>query len=392
MVFNNIHKCYLARFFTSLHFFGGIVIPYTVDWLQVDYLRIFLLQAWFSLWVAFFEIPTGIIADKYGRRTSLLLGSMLFVADIMIFGLTRNYHILYLAEFLGAIGVAMISGIDKAFVYDSLIELGREADARHYLSRYDAVGTVGIVLSLPLGSLIVESGIVGYPRSLAFTFVLSGAASIIALLLYAWMREPERHVTSDNFVEMGLAGLKKLREHAKLRAIALNSVIISSLTFFMFWLYQPLTGLAGFSIKYYGFVGAGFNLFAVVLLMNLKRIESIISVRRILFLTGIIPGVLYVSLVFSKNALFVLPSIFLVAGFKLLRAPILSDYMNKHIESRQRATVLSSVSLMERASIFILYPVVGLLADLSIDHALLFLGLLTVFFAIVGRVEEKHLS
>ena len=63
---NNISKIYLANFLKNLNFFGSIAIPFFIDWIQIDYTRIFLLQAWFIFWTFVLEIPTGIVADKWG--------------------------------------------------------------------------------------------------------------------------------------------------------------------------------------------------------------------------------------------------------------------------------------------------------------------------------------
>src|SRR3989338_9729595 len=173
MEFNNIHKSYIARFLRDLSFFGAVSIPYFLDWLQVDYTKIFLLEAWFILWIVLLEIPTGVVADKYGRKTSVAFGALLFAIDLLIFGTTKNYYILYLAEFLGAMGFAFISGADKALIYDSLIEIKKKGEGKYYLSRYEAAGTLGILISFPIGSLIVGPNFIEYPNSLPFTFVLS---------------------------------------------------------------------------------------------------------------------------------------------------------------------------------------------------------------------------
>jgi len=77
---------------------------------------------------------------------------------------------------------------------------------------------------------------------------------------------------------------------------------------------------------------------------------------------------------------------------KILRAPILSDFMNKHIDSKNRATVLSSVSLVERIVVTILYPIIGFLADVSLNYALMFLGVLALIFTFITRIEEGYLS
>jgi MFS family permease len=391
MEFNNIHKSYVARFLRDLQFFGPISIPYFLDWIQVDYTKIFILQAWFVLWVVLFEIPTGIVADKLGRKASLALGCLLFGIDLLFFGLVRNYYLLYIAEFIGALGFTLISGADKALIYDSLIELKKKNEGKYYLSRHEAAGTLGIIVSFPLGSLIAGSDIITYPNSLPVIFILSGAFSILALFLYVVMKEPKRQKPMENFVKLGIDGLKHLHKHKVLRAFAINSVLISSITFFMFWFYQPLAGSAGLSITYYGFIGAGFNLFAALLLLDVTKLEKFFGMKNILFYSALVPALLFIGVALVKNVLFVVISIFLIIGLKLLRAPILSDFMNRHIESGNRATVLSSVSLMERIAIFIMYPIVGFLADITLSYALIFLGSLALVFTFITRIEEAHI-
>jgi len=392
MELNNIHKSYVARFLRDLSFFGAVSIPYFLDWLQVDYTKIFILEAWFILWIVLLEIPTGVVADKYGRKVSVALGALFFAIDLLIFGTTKDYYILYLAEFLGAMGFALISGADKALIYDSLIEMKKKEEGKYYLSRYEAAGTLGILISLPLGSLIAKSNIITYPKSLAFTFILSSVSLMLAFFFYISIKEPKRYKPTENFVRLGIDGLKYLNKHKILRAFALNSTLVSAVTFFMFWFYQPLAGSIGIGVAYYGFVGAGFNLFAMLLVLNVKKLEDTFGMKNILFYSAFVPSLLFIGLVISKNFYFVLFSILLISGMKILRAPILSDFMNKHIDSKNRATVLSSVSLVERIVVTILYPIIGFLADVSLNYALMFLGVLALIFTFITRVEEGYLS
>lgn len=392
MQFNNIHKSYIARFLRDLQFFGAICVPFFIDWLQVDYTKIFLLEAWFVIWVVLLEIPTGVIADKYGRKVSLVLGVLFFSLDLFLFGFVKNYYFLYLAEFIGALGFTLISGADKALIYDSLIDMKKEKEGKRYLSRYEAAGTFGLLISFPLGSLVAGADWVPYPSSLPIPFILSGIFTFLALFFYLFMKEPKRRKPTENFVKMGIEGLRYIQKNKKLRAFVVNSVLISSITFFMFWFYQSLAGSAGIDVAYYGFIGAGFNLFALILLLNTNYLESKFGMKNLLFYSALIPGLLFVGLGIIKNVYFVLFAIFLVTGLKLLRAPILTDFMNKYIESKNRATILSSVSLLEKVIVALLYPVVGLLADIKLAYALIFLGVLALIFAFVTKIEGKHIT
>ena len=385
----NITKIYLASFLKNLSFFGSITIPFFIDWIQVDYTRIFLLQAWFVFWVFMLEIPTGIVADKWGRKYSIALGCLLFGIDMFFFGFSRNYYIFYLSEFLGALGFTMISGADKALLYDILIELNEEKKARYYLARYEFFGTIGLLISFPIGSLIVSQW--HYKGVLAFPFLLTGIILMIAFLVLLWIEEPNRVRSDEHFLKMGINGLKTLYSHKKLRLFTLNYATISAITFFMFWFYQTLLRQTDVNVGYFGLVGSGCNLFAAILLSRLKTLEKYLGISRLILFTALIPGLLYIGLSLNKNLFFVLIAVFSVVGLKLLRMPILLDFINQMIKSQNRATLLSTVSILERAIIFILYPFVGLMADYSIDMAFMFLGILCLIFTLFTRIEEQSL-
>jgi len=389
MKVNNISKIYLANFLKNLNFFGAIAIPYFIDWIQVDYTRIFLLQAWFIFWTFVLEIPTGIVADKWGRKYSVGLGCLFFAADMFFFGISRNYTIFYLAEFLGALGFTMISGADKALLYDTVCEINESGRARYYLARYELFGTIGLLISFPVGSLIVSQW--RFEGVLAFPFFLTGILLTIAFLVFLWIDEPNRIKPDENFLKMGIDGLKFLFSYKKLRLFTFNYITISAITFFMFWFYQTLLRQTDVSVGYFGLVGSGCNLFAAILLSKVKILEKYLGISRLLFLTALIPGLLYIGISLNKNLFFVLFAVFSVIGLKLLRMPILLDYVNQMIKSHNRATLLSSVSILEKVIIFVLYPFIGLIADYSIDMAFLLLGTICIIFTLFTRIEKQFL-
>ena len=350
----------------------------------------FILQAWFLFWVFVLEVPTGVVADKFGRKISVALGCLLFAADMLFFGLSRNYYLLFLGEFLGAVGMTFISGADQALFYESLIVIGEQDRARSFFSRYEAAGTLGLLVSFPIGSTIAGMG--DYPRLLPMTFLLSAAAAVTATCAYAWICEPPRSKPKEGFIGMGVRGLKTLFTHKSLRAYVLNAVAVSAVTFFIFWFYQPIVRRAGLSIASLGWIAAGFNLFATLLLTQVIRLEKSLGVRLLLSLSALLPGVLFVTLGIWRIPAFTIPALFLIVGCKIVRVPVLNEYINRHIESENRATMISSVSLLERSVTFLLYPVVGLLADASLDYALWFLGGVSILFALVTRLSDRQLK
>ncbi|HYK91404.1 MAG TPA: hypothetical protein VE398_21725, partial [Acidobacteriota bacterium] len=306
------------------------------------------------------------------------------------FGLTRNYYLLFVAEFLGATGYTLISGADQALLYDSLIVLKEEQRARFYFSRYEAAGTLGLLVAFPIGSLV--AGLRNYPSLLPVPFAMSAVSAVLAAVLFFWIEEPPRTKPGQGFIKFGLLGLRTLFAHTELRAFVLNAVTISSVTFFAFWFYQPIAERDGLSVTYLGFIGAGFNLFSTILLANAPLLERVVGVRQILLLSALLPGILFIALGFAHRLVFALPALFILVGCKMVRIPILNGFINRYIESENRATVISSVSLLERFVTFLLYPVVGLLADVSLDYALWLLGGVCLVFAVGTRVSGRLLD
>jgi len=208
---------------------------------------------------------------------------------------------------------------------------------------------------------------------------------------YLSMEEPERTKPREGFLRLGAEGLRRLFVHRELRADVLNAVTISAVTFFAFWFDQPIARRAGLDVAWLGVLAAGFNLFSSILLANSARLEGLVGLRRLLLATAIVPALLFGALGFLDHAAFIVPALFVLVGCRMIRILMLNDLINRHIESENRATVISAVSLLERFVTFALYLLVGWLADISLDRALYVLAILCAAFAVATRLGDRHL-
>jgi MFS family permease len=73
-----------------------------------------LLDTPFFLLIVLAEVPTGAIADRFGRRVSLMLGSALFAVAVFIFGIADNYAVILLSYTAWGLGLTFQSGADTA--------------------------------------------------------------------------------------------------------------------------------------------------------------------------------------------------------------------------------------------------------------------------------------
>ncbi|HNT30717.1 MAG TPA: MFS transporter, partial [bacterium] len=235
---SNIKKMYAFNFCINLHFIGGVLVPFFTDWGRLNYTQIMLLQAWFSICLFLLEIPTGAVADRFGRKVSLLLGVCTLGIAVCIYGSIPSFAVFMLGEFLFATAMALMSGADEALLYDSLVGEGQEKQAKTILGRFISASRLAMMLSAPLGSLIAKY--LGLQETMRLIVIPCFLAFILAALLYEpEYRKPEEK-ESLSYTQTLVRGATGLVKNRILRIMALDAVPVSVLIFYLIWLYQPL--------------------------------------------------------------------------------------------------------------------------------------------------------
>ena len=93
------------------------------------------LQAVYSIAIVALEIPSGYAADVWGRKTTLIIGSILGVVGFSIYSFSFGFWGFFAAELTLGIGQSFISGSDSAMLYDSLKSNNRQSDYLKYEGR-----------------------------------------------------------------------------------------------------------------------------------------------------------------------------------------------------------------------------------------------------------------
>ena len=404
----NNYILYLYAFLSKLHFFGSLCVPFYLNRLGISYALMFTIETIFSVCIFLFEIPTGIIADKFGRKISLFLGTLLFGISHLISGTTLNIGVFIFGQIIGAIGLSLESGADKALIYENAKYQNKTPqEISAIASRFDGFGTVGLLIAFPLGSIFVASGIFNYTRSLGLVFIATGISAVFASIIILFIKEPKNILSNEkNNLETSsenkkIEHKKLLLENAKgclyafknpeLRKLSLDYSVISAFTFLMFWFYQSLLLENNINIALNGFVASGFNLAASILLFASGFIQKKIGTSRTRFLSAFIPGVLYILVFFFyKNIYVILIAIFGITMLRLFRNPILITQMNLKIQDENRATVLSGVSMFNRIIVAIFYPLSGMLMDKNPHLTYLIVGIVTIIFSILLSSSKQN--
>ena len=135
----NIIKLYMLKSVTWFMVAMPIIILFFQE-NNFSLTEIMLLQALYSFSVAIFEIPSGYIADIFGRKKSIVISTILSFTGYLLFCFNDTFYIFCMAEILIGIGASMISGSDSALLYDTLIETKNKQDYTKIEGRNYAIG------------------------------------------------------------------------------------------------------------------------------------------------------------------------------------------------------------------------------------------------------------
>jgi len=385
---SNIWKLYLYKFLLSIHFIGGVLVPFFMDWGQISYYQIMMIQAFFVCSIVVLEIPTGALSDYIGRKFSLILSSIIVSFGVVIYASFPNFHLFLLGEFFWAAGFALLSGADESLLYDTLKALGKESDSKKYFSRYASAELAAYLISAPIGSLIAAT------LGLRYTMLFMAVPFFLSCFIGLSFQEPsiDQKDQKDSYTTIIKDGLSYFKNHRIIRILTFDKVSIASLCFLLIWTYQPLLKKLDVPLIYFGLVHAAMLATQIFFTNSFPFFEKLVgSKKNYLFLSAFITGILFILLgniiYLPLTILFIL----LASGIGLSRQVLFQNYMNKYIESDKRATVISIASMFNRLAMAFFYLTIGKLAESNLTLAITVIGILMIVFSLISRVEEKHL-
>ncbi len=385
----NLWLLYVINIFSSIHFFGGVLIPFFQDYGKLDFAKTMILESIFMGGIFVMEIPTGTIADKYSRKISLNLSYLINILAIWVYVLIPNFWIFALGEIIWAVAVALHSGAYDAILYDTLIELGEEKQSKTHFSRLRSIG----LIAMPIGSL--SGGFIAAHFGLKATMTFSMIPLAVAALASFWLQEPAVHKNSKDETAWKIfkQGFKRIKRSRSLQRIIIDMVILSSIGYFGIWLYQQRLMLLGLEIKYFGMVQTGIIIFEVLFLNLANLLEKWIkSKKRVLTISGLGIGLGFLITGIVTSVSLNIAGFIIATGFGMTYQVLSINYMNKHIPSEQRATILSTASMMRQITIMFINPLIGFGVEGNITIVLLALGLIALLWGIFSPLKEQDLK
>jgi MFS family permease len=384
----NIPRLAVLRFLCWMHLMSAVIIPFFREWGRLSFVQIFALQTWFMLMSFLMEVPTGAVADRFGRKVSVACGGFLLGGASLLYGTLPHLGVFVLAEALFAVALALISGADEALAYDSLRAVGREGEASRVMARLEAAKLAGILAGALVGAVVASRLGVRWPMLLqAVPMAVSG---LVALGLTEPPRGRREEREKGGYLRLLSGGLHHFRTAKELRALALDQVACATVAWLVIWLYQLQLARVGVPLAAYGVVHAAMGLGQIAFLSRVAGVERAVGGKaRLARLTALVPALAMLGLAATSGVAASVGLIVVAATAGLGRPPLFSGPVNRLIPSERRATVLSAVSAARTLAVAMVYPAVGALLDRSLVAALAFVGVLGLLAAGLARAPSR---
>jgi MFS family permease len=221
---SNVWKSCAYTFLMDLSLSAPIWVLYLRDARGFSLTQITLLEVPLFLLIVFAEIPTGAVADRFGRRVSLMLASGILALAMFIYGVATSYPVILISNLAWGLAFTFRSGADVALLYDSLKEAGREGDFQRINGRFCALRSAAMLAGLLLGAPIAAA--TGFTVAITLGAVLHACALLVALRMHEPMPASER--AREPYVRTLVSGVRDAWRKPALRWIFLYSGVVGT--------------------------------------------------------------------------------------------------------------------------------------------------------------------
>jgi MFS family permease len=336
----------------------------------------FAANAFFTAGQVIFEVPTGVVADTRGRRTSYLLGTLTLALSTLLYlyqwQTSAPFWAWAVSSALIGLGFTFFSGAVEAWLVDALTFTGymREGGKlESVLAKGQIVEGVGMLSGSIAGGAIAQATNLGVPYVLRA--IVLGITFVCAFFT---MRDlgftPSRTKSALSEVKDVLRGsLDYGLRNPPARWVMVEALFTGGVLIFAFYAMQPYLLQLWGNEKEYGIAGlaaaviAGAQIAGGLLVPYLGRA---FHRRTTILLIGTVLSTTMLAAIGLIPRFWIVVSLLVVWGLMYAAiVPVRQAYLNALIESKQRATVLSFDALLASSGAVVSQPILGRVADVS---------------------------
>ena len=387
-----VNKFYLASFLKNQTYFAPIMVLFFQD-LGLNYSQIFWVFTIGSIFLFLIEIPTGIFADLYGKRRSLILSKFFIFLSYILFGLSGNFVALLIANLILELGNSFRSGTETAFVYNYLHE--NKENSPSY-NKVKSGQKFYARISESLGAAI--GGFLAYKYGFNFVFFIAAIPAFINFVqTLTWERisevdTKEQGINLKTSYRFATLAFQKVVQTKALRNLVLNIAIFSAALAALNKFIQPYMDNLGIQLQYFGLIYSGFLIFTAILLKYSYLLEEKLGNIKLMNILSWLAFVPLLILGLGFNSIIGVALFFIIIMIENIRSPIANTIFHQNVEFDNRATMGSILELFKSLFQLILLPLIGYTADIiSLKTAILIISLVVLFNGSLFWVSTKSL-
>ncbi|MBI3942697.1 MAG: MFS transporter [Chloroflexi bacterium] len=377
-------------------------LVYQVEMVKLNPLQLVLVGTLLETVCFFSEIPTGIVADLYSRRLSIIIGFLLFGLGFILEGSIPRFEVVLMAQVVWGLGATFLSGATQAWISD---EIGESRANRAFL-RASQVSNISALAGTAI-SVVLASLQVNIP-------VIVGGALLVTLGVFLILVMPENGFkptpAEDRNTWQHMTGtLRSGMEMVRLRPALLSILVIGTVYgmhsegFDRLWtahILQDLTLPRPWGIEpvaWFGIIAAIsmiLNTAAMQLVWKKGNIESHGGAAQLLFTCYALLTLAVVAFGLAGNFVTALMTYWTARLFRGLGDPIYTAWVNQRLDPRVRATVISMSSQFNAFGQIAGGPAVGTIGTVvSLRAALVVAGLvLAPALPLITRAARRFAS
>lgn len=363
-----MQKNILALYLIKLSKWFSLVMPIIVLFYEDHGLGlqdVFILKSVYSVAAVALEIPSGYLADVWGRKKCLITGCLFFFGGYLCYSLTGSFSTFLVAELLLGIGQTLVNGADSALLYDTTAHYKKDHLYMRYEGRITMIGNFAEAIAGIFGGLLAVYSL-RYPFYGQVLVAFVGIPAALTLTEYKGKNKIQSPVQEImRIIKYSLVTNKRLCYNI------FYSGVIGAATLTMAWFVQPYLMYMDTPTSYYGIIWTALNLTVGIAALYSDRIEKYFGMNRmnLLILIMIVGGYIALAYNLTPVGLLILLVFYVFRGFA---TPILKGYINQMTFSEMRATVLSIRNFIIRLIFAAVSPFIGWMNDMySLKTALL---------------------
>lgn len=337
------------RILFALRFFSSLIPAYVIERLYweergMTIQMVVYTEIIFALTIVLLEVPTGVIADKWGRKKMLVLSALLGCCEFLILIVATEFWHFALVVFLAGISRSASSGSENALLYDTLRQQGKASQFEKLLGRLNACDLLSAILAALCGSLL--AGKFGLELNYWLSLVSSGIALMLAFLLIEPPMGGEGTEEAIPFKTYVTASLRFFRGNPNVSLVMLSGMVTGASMSYIEEFWQLYASRLGTPVYFFGILSSVIMLLQLPGNLMAYALLRRISYRKLIVLITAIITIGFLCASISHNFIG-LAAMLIICLFSGVMQPLASGYLHHRIDSNMRATIDSFQSLGE---------------------------------------------